>query len=328
VKRRRSQAATAVAACGLLVAAMVAATGGTYAALTSNTSVGGNVVTAATDFRAPTIASTAVVKSAGGTAGFVKKSGTYRVYANVTDTGNPASGLSSVTADVSALNSGQTAVPLVAGSYTAGGVTYNYASASLTAGASITEGSKSFSVTAADNASNSGSVSGSVTVDNTVPTGTNVQGTNGSGGTARRIERNDVLTLTVSEPIEPGTIVSGWTGASTNVVVRLVNNGSSDQLQIWNSTNGAQLPLGTVTLGRTDFVGSTTITYGASGTASTMTMSGNTITIVLGTASAAATTAGGTGTLRWTPSSTPTDRAGNSLSTAQTTESGTADGDF
>jgi hypothetical protein len=316
-----------VATGGLLVGLTVAATGGTYAAFTSTTDVSGNVVTAATDFRAPTIASDAVVKSTGGTAGFIKKSGTYRVYANVTDTGNPASGVTSVTADVSTVTSGQTAVPLVAGSYTAGGVTYNYASATLTAGSTLTEGSKAFTITATDGASNSGNVSGSVTVDNTAPTGADVQGANASGGTARRIGANDVLTLTFSENIEPATILSGWTGSSTNVVVRLVN-GTNDKLQIWNSTNGTQLPLGSVDLGRTDYIGSGTITYGASGTASTMTMSGSTVTIVLGTASGTASTAGGTGTLKWTPSSTPTDLAGNPVSTAQATESGAADGDF
>jgi hypothetical protein len=326
VKRRRSRAAITVAAGGLLVGLTVAATGGTYAAFTSTTDSSGNVITAATDFRAPTIASTAVVKTAGGTAGFVKKGGTYRVYANVTDTGNPASGVSSVTADASALTSGSNAVPLVAGSYTAGGVTYNYASASLTAGASLTEGAKAFTVSATDGASNSGSVSGSVTVDNTVPTGTDVQGTNG-GSIARRVERSDTLALTSSEPIEPGTILSGWTGASTNVVVRLVNNSGGDQLQIWNSANTTQLPLGTVNLGRTDYT-TGTITYGASGTASTMTMSGNAVTIVLGTASATASTAASTGTLKWTPSATPTDRAGNAVSTAQATESGSLDSDF
>jgi hypothetical protein len=306
-----------------LAALAVVATGGTDAAFTSAATSGGNVVSAAPDFRAPTIGATAIAKTAGGTAGFIRKSGTYRVYANVTDTGNPASGVASVTADVSALTSGQTAAPLTAGSYTVGGVTYNYASATLTAGASITEGAKAFTVRATDGASNSGTASGSVTVDNTAPAGTDVQPTNG-GTTTRRIDAGDGLVLTLTEPIEPATVLSGWTGSSTNVVVRLVNGVSgNDSLQIWNASNTAQLPLGTVDLGQTGYTDNgIPISYGASGTPSTMTVSGNTITIVFGTPST--TPRRGSNARRdltWNPSSTPTDRAGNSLSTAAVTES-------
>jgi hypothetical protein len=66
-------------------------------------------------------------------------------------------------------------------------------------------------------------------------------------------------------------------------VVRVNDGGlSNDTATIFNSANTAQLPLGSVNLGRTDYT-LANITFGATGTASTMTMSGNAITIKLGT---------------------------------------------
>jgi chitinase len=127
---------------------------------------------AAADFVAPTVDRSVIADTVSGTpfdgAGFVAQGGTYRVYANVTDAGT----ISSVTADVTSVSDGgHAAVPLVAGSHTVGGVTYNYASAEQTASTPLSEGSKSYTVTATDSAANSSSpASFSVTVDNTAPT--------------------------------------------------------------------------------------------------------------------------------------------------------------
>src|SRR5581483_8852932 len=81
------------------------------------------------------------------------------------------SGIKAVTADVSALTSAQTALPLSSGSFTCGGVGgFNYQSTVQTANASLAEGSKSFSVVATDNLGTAATTSGwSVTVDNTAP---------------------------------------------------------------------------------------------------------------------------------------------------------------
>jgi len=166
-----------------------------------------------------------------------------------------------------------------------------------------------------------------VTVDNTVPAGTDVQATNG-GSIAGQPELNDRVTYTFGEPIDPNSILAGWTGAATNVVARVNNNTPlNDQIQIFNAANAAQLPLGNVNLGRTDYV-TANRTFGATGTASSMSMSGNSITVVLGTASGAGTTALLAGTMVWTPSATATDRAGNATSTANVNETGTADKEF
>ena len=130
------------------------------AAFSAKTENPGDIVTAAPDFVAPAITATAVAKSQGGVAGYVRKTGTYFVYANVSaDTGNPASGLATVKANVAELTSGQTAATMTAGTYTAGGASYNYRSAELTANATV-EGTKNYSVTATDVAGNAGTANG------------------------------------------------------------------------------------------------------------------------------------------------------------------------
>lgn len=288
----------------------------------------GNTITAATDFRAPAASASVIGKTAGGVVGQIKKGGTYYVYANVSDTGNPASGVSTVKANVSSITSGSTAVSLSAGSFTAGGVSYAYRSASLTAGASLAAGSFSYSLTSTDVAGNSQTQSTfSVNVDSTAPAGSDVQTTDtATNGLA---EAGDKITFSFSKAIDPNSILAGWNSGSTSVVVRL-NNGVStanDTVTIFNATNATQLPLGSVNLGRTDYTGAN-LTFGATGTVSSMVMSGTTVTITLGTQSAAATTAAATGTMSWTPSASATDAAGNAVSTTAVTESGTADKDF
>jgi hypothetical protein len=338
---RRAPALLVAAAAGALVLAAVPAA---FAAFAGKTENGGNVVTAAADFRAPQVTAVAIAKAVGGAPGFVKQGGEYFVYANVAaDTGNPASGLATVRADLANLTAGAGAVELVAGSFSAGGVAYGYRSAALTATNPQAEGAKSFSVTATDSAGNAGSLGSSVTVDNTAPQASDVQASNTGGGTVGLAEQGDTLALTFSEAIEPQSVLAGWTGAATNVVLRINDNGllglpaGNDSVQVWNAANSALLPLGTVDLGRSDYVAGLlggNVRFGASGTPSTMTMSGNTITIVLGTYNSTIIvdpgrgTAAGTGTAVWVPVATPYDRAANAMSTAAASESGAADKEF
>lgn len=314
----------------------------TFAAFASRTENGGNSVAAAADFRAPQVTAVAVGKSVGGSPGFVKQGGSYFVYANVAaDTGNPASGLATVRADASTITTGATAVTLTAGSFSAGGTGYGYRSANLTADAVLAEGSKVFTVTATDNAANAASLNGSATVDNTAPKAADVQTTN--AGTNGLAEQNDTLIFTFSEPIEPESILAGWNGTATSVVVRLADNGllglpaGNDTVQVFNAANTTVLPLGTVDLGRSDYVAGLlggSIRFGAIGTPSTMSISGNTLTVVLGTYNSTIIvdpgrgTAASAGTMVWTPTATPYDRAANAMSTSPATESGPADKDF
>ena len=213
------------------------------------------------------------------------------------------------------------------GSYTVGGVSYNYRSAQLTSGSSITAGSKTYSLTATDNGGSTQTKSFSATVDITAPSASDVQTTNVSGGTNGKAETGDTIVLTYSEQIDANSVMAGWTGASTPVVVRL-NDGINDSVQIYDAANSAMLPLGTIDMGRIDY---TTLnsTFGASGTPSTMVQSGATITITLGTQGGGImTTALGTGRMSWTPSATATDRAGNAASTTASTEGLGNDRDF
>jgi hypothetical protein len=319
-------AATIVA---VLLGASALARQSVWGNFTATGSSPGNSITAATDFRAPTASGSAIGKTAGGLAGQIKKGATYYVYANASDSGNPASGVATVTANVSSLTAGSTAVALSAGSFNSGGVSYGFRSAALTAGASLAAGSYSYSLTLTDVAGNSQTQSGySVTVDNTGPSGTDVQTPN-VGTTNGLAQAGDTISFSFSKAIDPNSILSGWSGSSTSVVLRLNNGAGSnnDTVTVFNSTNATQLPLGSVNLGRTDYT-SASITFGATGTASTMVMSGNTITVTLGTQSAAATTAAATGTMIWTPSASATDPAGNAASTTAVTESGAADKDF
>ena len=126
--------------------------------------------------------------------------------------------------------------------------------------------------------------------DNIAPTAVDVQATT-AGGPVSQLDPGDTITFTFSEPIDPDSIVAGWDGTgSQNVVVRVTDNGplDDDRLEVYNAANTVRLPLG---VGRHavagDYVRATigfgSIYFGAIGTPSTMTISGNTVTIVLGT---------------------------------------------
>jgi hypothetical protein len=317
-----------------VVAIALVAIPAALAAFGARTQNEGDIITAAADYTPPAISAKVVAKSLGGVTGFVHKGGGYYVYANVaTDTGNPASGNSTVKANAAEFTTGQSEAALTAGTYTAGGVTYNYRSAELTATAT-TEGSKPYTVTATDVAGNKNTVSGTATIDNVVPTAADIQTTNKSGGTNGLAEEGDTIVYTFSEPIDPQSILAGWTGASTPVVVRLMDNGvlgvstGNDEVIVYNAANNAQLPLGAINMGRSDYVAGLLggyVSYGVATPASTMVMSGNTITITLGGYTGVLVgrgTAAAGASMVWTPVATPYDRAGNAMSTTPVTQSG------
>jgi hypothetical protein len=307
----------------LSVAALAVASatiGGSHSAFADQTGEASNVITAMPDFRGPTVSSVAIGRSTGYATGFIRNASTYYIYANVTDVGTPPSGTATVIANVANVTAGQTAVSLVAGSYSAGGTSYNYRSAALTAG-TVPGAPISFSVTATDAAANATTANGSVTGDNTAPAPSNLAA---SGGTAGRPEAGDVLTLTTTDTLDTYSLLANWTGAATTVQVRFVNQGGGDRLQVWNSAGTTQIPFGTINLGRNDF---TTATLSFNG--STMTQSGGVITITLGAPIVGTvTTVGAAATMAWTPSATATDRAGNAISTTAFNEPAPVDFDF
>ncbi len=326
----------------LLLASSIVGVRAARASFADNTVLASSTFGGAPDWVAPQVGSTTVAKTVGYLAGSIKQGGAYYIYANVTDTGSPASGVAVAgeTADATAITTTGSPVPLVAGSYSVGGVTYTHRSGSLSAKTPLS-GTKLYSISSQDNAGNSRTQTGyTVSVDNVVPFASDVQTTN-AGGTAGRAVVGDTIVFTFSERIDPESILAGWTGASTGMVVRLIDGGcltilicADDSVSVWNAANSVQLSLGTVDLDRSDYHGGTfigtrpTITFGATGTASTMIQSSSTITITLGTASAAADTAGGNGTMNWAPSVAAFDAAGNVLSFASVSETGSADKEF
>jgi hypothetical protein len=146
----------------------------------AGTSSGNQSITTTLDGTAPTMtnANLAIAPIDNTTtAGFIHQGGQYYVYANATDA---ASGIGTVTANVNNLTTGQTLVPLVAGSYTVGATTYAYRSAAVTANASLAAGATTYKGTATDNVGNAvTTANASVTVDNTNPTGTITAPSNG-----------------------------------------------------------------------------------------------------------------------------------------------------
>ena len=265
-----------------------------------------------------------IAKTAGGTPGYIRQGGAYYIYANANDPGVPSSGVAQVRANVSSITTGQTNVLLTAGSYTIGGVTYGYRSNTLTATNPQTAGAEELhglgdrrGRTTPGAASNY-----SVTVDNTTPAPTDIQTVN--AGIAGRAETGDKVIYTFSETMEPNSIIAGWTGAATTVSVRIQNNGGGDRIQIRNAGNTATLPVGVVRLNRTDYVSTQSVFSN-----STMTLVGGVITVTLGNqTSGTVTTAAGTATMRWNPTATETDRAGNPAPTANFNETGVVDVDF
>lgn len=143
---------------------------GTDAVSNGNT---GTQLTFVNDSTAPTVSATVIGQASNASvSGYVQKNTGYFVYANATDS---ASGVASVSANVSGVTTGQTAVPLssTGGPFTApDGTSYTYRSAQLTSNASQADGPVSFTVNATDTVGNTSANAnnGSVIFDSTVPT--------------------------------------------------------------------------------------------------------------------------------------------------------------
>ncbi len=138
-------------------------------------------------------------------------------------------------------------------------------------------------------------------IDRTGPDAVSLSAIN-RGSIVRQIETGDQLTLTFSEPIAPGSLIAGWDGTGTqNITIRQANN-TNDLLTFYNSANTTRLPLGSVQLKRTDYV-TAAVVWGASGTRSTLTMSGSTLTLTFGTPNlpGSVTTAAAAANMVWLP---------------------------
>lgn len=187
----------------------------------------------------------------------------------------------------------------------------------------VADNNYSFRTLATDNAGNTGTsvVQTPIRLDNTIPTATDIQTVN--SGIAGRPTTGDQMIYTFSEAMQPGSILAGWSGAATTVTVRFNNGGGNDQVFVYNAANTAATGLGRVRTGNGGYV-----TANRLFTNSTMTMSGNTVVVTLGTPNGATNTVAANATLRWTPLATMLDLAGNAMSTANRNETGAADPNF
>jgi hypothetical protein len=295
--------------------------GATYAAFSWTTSNRSNTLTTDTDWTAPT-GSSVIARTGSTTGGYISQGAAYRVYANATDSGNPASGIGSVSANVRDITSGQTNVALTStgGPWTIDGVSYAYRSGSLTADNPLAPGLTSYTLTLADAhaPANSSTQTFGVRVDNTGPAAADIQANVGNGIP----EAGDAFAFTFSEPVDPGSILAGWTGAGTAVQVLLRNGGcgTNDSATVLDPGGGTGVHLGTVCTG--DIVnGNRTFATSA------MAMSGAAVTVTLGGNPGGAKAAANT-RLNWTPSTLATDTAGNAVSATAVDESGALDTDL
>jgi hypothetical protein len=326
VKSLRKPGRVALIAC-LLVALAGAWSGATFAAFTSQANNPGNVVTAAPDWKGPTVSGG--VGRATGPLGHIKQGDTVALYLDVVETGNPASGVASVTAQVSIPYYSYTGpIAVSSGAWTVRGQSYNYKSADSQL-PPIPHGEQVIvDVTATDNAGNVTNRNFTLTIDNNAPavSAAGVTTTNG-GGTQSRIQQNDAIGFNFTEAMDAESILAGWTGGAQNITVRLNNNvaaaGGNDQLTFYNQANTAPVALGSVNLGRTDYT-----SFNRTFNNSSMLLAGNRITVTFGTASGAVTTAGGSATMVWTTPTGATDMAGNPMSGANWTEPAPLDRDF
>jgi hypothetical protein len=145
----------------------------------------------------------------------------------------------------------------------------------------------------------------------TLPAPADIQTTSG-GGPHGTPAAGDAIVYTFASAPDPSLILTGWNGSATTVTLRISNYAKNDFVTILNGTTGAPLSaLGVVQLGN-NYTNPQTVTTAGS----TMTLSGNVVTVVLGTPTGKSFDQKKAGTMVWTaPSGTAT-------------ESGAADNEF
>ena len=269
-------------------------------------------VSAIADWTAPS-AEASVIAGESGTAGTIASGDKYYVYAKVSESGNPASGIASVKANVSAITSGGTAVSLTTGSYVVGGVSYNYRSAQLTAGSTLKAGTLAYTLALADAAGNSGEQSFSVTIETAAPfAGADFATENGRRNTEGQPEEGDSLFYTFTNAPKPSSIVPKWAGSGTaSVTVSIEDDASDVVLTVSGATIGA------VTIEGNYAANKKTAVF----TKSSLSISGSVVTIVLGANSSNSKKDTNPHAPTWAPVSSILDLFGHACSTATVTGS-------
>jgi hypothetical protein len=310
----------------LTIGLVLGLSGGAFAAFSGTTTDGPNRFIAAADWEPPHVTRTTIAKTVGYTAGAIRQGGQFYVYAQIDDGGNPPTGVGTVTTDVSSISTGGTAVAMVAGSYSAQGVLYNYRSAARTAINPMANGTRTYSLTMADLSVpplSQTQTGFTVIIDNTGPVPVDMTSANHVGGIVGVAEQGDIVRYTWSQPIDPESLVSGWNGGSpTTVTVRISNNGNNDRLRIRDAAGNTNLNFGIVRLEQNYVAGTRTFS------SSSMTMLGNTVTIVLGVPSGGVNTVVAPTPTTWQADTGAYDAAGNACTNDTITGSGSPRIDF
>jgi hypothetical protein len=291
--------------CVLLAVACVEGSRATFTASTSNAA---SFATSA-DWVAPVVTLASPADGAltndgtptlSGTAGTASGDGatvTVRIYAGASATGSPI----------------QTLTPTrIAGSWS-------------TTAATLTSGTYTAQASQSDSLGNTGtSAPHTFTVDTIAPTATDIVAANG-GATAGAIGVGDIITFSYSEPIDPASVLAGWSGASTAVQVRVTAGVlAPDPFTVLDGGGGTAAHLGTVQ-SNGDYV-TATATFAA-----TMVRSADhtSVVVTLGALQSGVVSIlpVGAQNMTWTVDGAVKDLAGNAVTTTSVTESA-SDVDF
>lgn len=192
------------------------------------------------------------------------------------------------------------------------------------------DGSPAYTVSTRDTAGNASATTtytSSVKLDNTAPTATSVALSKTADGS---VGKGDSITLTFADAtsgVDPKSVYSGWANGTASVntnnlfTVTIADTGTNDTMTF--STASGTLSLGSVRLGA-NYVTGTSLTFSGNGSnATALSWSNGAVTVTLGQLGGTALPVTGTPTLTWTPPTTVTDLAGNTISTTSVTGTGT-----
>ena len=162
-------------------------------------------------------------------------------------------------------------------------------------------------------------------VNNTGPTGTDVQGTN--GGVNDKLDAGDTVVFSYSTTMDPTSILAGWNGASAPMKVRVNNGGSSDSMEFYDNANTT--PLGLLATGTALAINIDHVTAPSVFNA-TIVRSGANITVTIGSLVSGAVNGNpkGKNAMVWQTSSQALSLAGKPTLPTTVTESGPSDLDF
>lgn len=277
-------------------------------------------VTAASDVTAPTVVS------------IVRAGATPSNAASVAWTVTFSEAVSGVGASDFALQvatlGGTPAVTTVTGGATAYTVTASTGSGSGTIGLNLID-DDTIEDSAGNKLGGAGTGNGNATgqvyvIDRGAPAAYAISADRSGGTTAGRTDPGDKVVYTFTEVVTAASIKTGWDGAATAVVAD-IDGGSGCTPTTTSCLRITSVNLGVVDLGSGTYAPNHGARYTLPATMTLATIDGRTVvTITLGGTAAAGGTVTGTTILRWTPSTSVRDLAGNAATTTPVSQAAAA----